>query len=586
MTKKKNYSDWSKEELIDEVNALIKQKTYGLVWEKDKSKEVFDYYINWDGIKNKEAFPDTEGKFPVLKEVKGKEITTDSKNGEYNLLIEGDNYHSLAVLNFTHNRAIDVIYIDPPYNTGHSDFRYNDRWVDEEDGYRHSKWLSFMEKRLKLAKKLLKDTGVIFISIDDNEVAQLSLLCDELFNEKNVELYVWNVVDDTEGAMPKTAQHTVRKEHEYLIACFKDKRKIKFNKYSEFSYVDMDEWENADNDRRGDWMSGNISRGENGNPGKNYFEIKTPKGNKYLRNWAISEDEYKKLLEDGRIYFSKNGTGVPRKKIFKNEQQLVTQSSIFSGLKSSISGKNIIIEMLGECEFQHPKPVELIKRLIKISSDNDSIILDFFAGTGTTGHATMQLNQEDKGKRTFILCTNNEVSDKKERELGEKGIKKGSEEYEKEGICQKICYPRLEKAINGYNTPDSIKVNGLGGNLKYFKNDFVDAISTDKNKKRIVDKSAAMICIKENAFEEVKDHGDDYKIFKNHSLNLGIIFNEESIDDFVKVAKDIKGKFHIYVFSLDDTVPEHEFRELKNRVTLCAIPEAILHVYRQVFKYG
>ncbi|HVA82818.1 MAG TPA: DNA methyltransferase, partial [Candidatus Aquilonibacter sp.] len=182
MTKKKNYNDWSKEELIKEVEVLKKQKTFGLVWEKDKTNEVFDYYINWDGIKNKEKFAETEGKFPVLKEVKGKEIVNE-KNGKYNLLIEGDNYHSLAVLNFTHSKAIDVIYIDPPYNTGHNDFRYNDQWVDIEDAYRHSKWLSFMEKRLKLARELLKEDGVIFISIDDNEFAQLKILCDEIFIE-------------------------------------------------------------------------------------------------------------------------------------------------------------------------------------------------------------------------------------------------------------------------------------------------------------------------------------------------------------------------------------------------------------------
>src|SRR3989338_8433721 len=182
---RRNYDEWSKEELVREILALKKQKTYGLVWEREKTKEEFDLFINWEGEKTKEEFsPESKDKFPVLAEVKDKEISTD-KSKPVNLLIEGDNYHSLAVLNFTHKNSVDVIYIDPPYNTGNNDFKYNDKFVDIEDGYRHSKWLSFMSKRLKLAKNLLKDTGVIFISIDDNEYSQLKLFCDEIFGEIN-----------------------------------------------------------------------------------------------------------------------------------------------------------------------------------------------------------------------------------------------------------------------------------------------------------------------------------------------------------------------------------------------------------------
>jgi len=185
MAQKRNYGEWSKEELIREILALKKQKTYGLVWEREKTKEDFDLFINWEGEKTKEEFsPESKDKFPVLAEVKDKEIISD-KNKPVNLLIEGDNYHSLAVLNFTHKNSVDVIYIDPPYNTGNKDFKYNDRYVDKEDGYRHSKWISFMSKRLSLAKNLLKETGSIFISIDDNEFSQLKLLCDDIFGEQN-----------------------------------------------------------------------------------------------------------------------------------------------------------------------------------------------------------------------------------------------------------------------------------------------------------------------------------------------------------------------------------------------------------------
>ena len=194
MVKKSNYDNWNKEDLIREVEALKKKKTYGLVWEEDKVKEVFDYYINWDGAGTKETFGEEEGKFPVLKEVVRKSI--DNNDPKYNFMIEGDNYHALAVLNFTHNKSIDVIYIDPPYNTGKG-FIYNDKIVNEEDGFRHSKWLSFMSKRLRLAKDLLKKDGMIFISINDIELAQLKILCDDIFDEKN---FIANLVwENREG---------------------------------------------------------------------------------------------------------------------------------------------------------------------------------------------------------------------------------------------------------------------------------------------------------------------------------------------------------------------------------------------------
>ena len=167
MTKRINYDNWSKEELIKELRR-IKETKYGLVWHRDLPEEKIDILINPDARTPNEMFPnEMAGKpFPILKETKGKEINGD-KDKPVNLLIEGDNYHSLAVLNFTHQEAIDLIYIDPPYNTGNQDFVYNDKFVDTEDPYRHSKWLSFIEKRLKLAKNLLKETGTIFISIDD-----------------------------------------------------------------------------------------------------------------------------------------------------------------------------------------------------------------------------------------------------------------------------------------------------------------------------------------------------------------------------------------------------------------------------------
>ena len=171
------YGIWSKTELIKEIQKLNKRKKYGLIWDEERVKEVFE--------------EEAENKLPILKEVVKKEIKDASKPN--NILIEGDNYHALAVLNYTHKGKIDVIYIDPPYNTGNEDFKYNDKWIDPEDSYRHSKWLSFMKKRLLLAKPLLTKHGAIFISIDDNEYAHLKILCDEIFGRDNfITAIIWS----------------------------------------------------------------------------------------------------------------------------------------------------------------------------------------------------------------------------------------------------------------------------------------------------------------------------------------------------------------------------------------------------------
>jgi adenine-specific DNA-methyltransferase len=541
---KNNYEDWTREELIKEVKSLKKQKTYGLVWEEDKTKEDFDYYINWDGKDTKETFGE-EGKFPVLQEVKTKSI--DNQDPKYNIMIEGDNYHALAVLNFTHNKAIDVIYIDPPYNRG-GDFKYNDKIVDKEDSYRHSKWLSFMSKRLKLAKEVLSKDGVLFVSIDDTEFAQLKILCDELFGEDNVGIMVWRKSGDgRDGKMKNTT--TYRIDHEYVIVCFK-KNKI-LNKILEKPNF-KGKLENPDNDSKGDWLSGSISRKESAsNPKhKNYYEVTSPSGKKHKRQWDIPKEDFIKLNKEGRIYWGANGGNVPRIKIFESEERSITPYSILLNHGTTTEGTKEVNEILnGDYSGMRPKPTSLVQTLIQLSSKKNSVILDFFAGTGTTAHAVFKQNKKDGGKRKVIICTNDE-----------------------DRIATNVCYPRIKKATQEYKD-----------NFKYFKTDFVDSTPTDQNKKKIVDKSTEMLCIKENAFKLVKEK-EGYKIFKNNDIYLGIIFDEDSIDNFIKDAKEIDGKFNVYVFSLDDGVPEREFRSMKGKVKLCPIPEAILHVYRRIFK--
>ena len=500
--------------------------------------------------------------FPVLKEVKGKAIESD-KSKLVNLLIEGDNYHSLAVLNFTHREAVDLIYIDPPYNTGNNDFIYNDKFVDKEDSFRHSKWLSFMEKRLKLSKNLLTKNGVIFISIDDNEQAPLRMLCDEIFGERN---FIVDVIWNSRKSVSSDAIVSLNHNHTLVYAKDTEVLREAVKKNNKFKLPAQEEkFSNFDNDKRGAWVADpfeaagvrkNLSYAiKNPNTGEIYYPVKG-------RHWAVLEEEYFRLLKDNKIIFGKNGKGKPSRKRFLSDamEKGMTPKSIWDDVGTTTNGTQELEDILGEKKFNNPKPVSLIKRILELATDKDSTVLDFFAGSGTTGHAVLELNKEDGGHRNFILCTNDE-----------------------NGICKEVCYPRVKKVIDGYKNQKGEKVEGLGGNLKYFSTDFVEAEPTDKNKRKLVKESTEMLCILENAFELVQET-PEFKIFKNTDKHIGIIFYEEAIDDYKKAIKKIDGHFNTYVFSMGDDPHTKKFADVKGKVTLCAIPEVILKVYREIFK--
>jgi adenine-specific DNA-methyltransferase len=565
MARKINYDNWSKEELIKELRR-IKETKYGLVWHRDLPEEKIDILINSDARTPSEMFPnEMSGKpFPILKEIKNKELNSDRDN-PVNLLIEGDNYHSLAVLNFTHQEAIDLIYIDPPYNTGNDDFIYNDKiknnYVKRDDPFRHSKWISFMEKRLKLAKNLLKSTGTIFISIDDNEQAPLKMLCDEIFGENN---FIGVVVRKRRGSQANLSKN-ISPIHEYLLIYGKSSE-TQLNKLT--PNIDEGSFSNIDNDLRGTYVTMPCT-----NKGGARYEIITPTGKKYTDEWRFKRETYSKLLKDNRIVFPRDGNGKPRYKLFLNEKKKsgVIVNSWWNDISTNQEATIELKEFFGgSVVFNNPKPVGLIEHILKLSTKKDSIILDFMAGSGTTGHATLEANKKDGGNRQFILCTNNEELDCNGDKVRHK-------------ICTDVCYPRLKKAIKGYKNTKGKNIVGLGGNLKYYTCDFVEAEPTDRNKRKLVSESTEMLCIRENAFELVQDEGD-FKIFKNSDKYLGIVFYEEAIKDFKKAIKKIRGHFNAYVFSLGDDPHEKQFVDVKNKVTLCAIPEVILKVYKEIFK--
>ncbi|AYQ57121.1 adenine-specific DNA-methyltransferase [Bathymodiolus thermophilus thioautotrophic gill symbiont] len=425
---------------FDKNGDFIPHKMQEVVSKEGVNLSKESYSLNWLG-KSYARLLANETPLTLLKEDAEHNQKPENENSE-NLLIKGDNLEVLKHLRHAYSESVKMIYIDPPYNTGNDGFVYADNrkftteqlsqlaGIDEDEAQRileftnsksnsHSAWLTFMYPRLYVARELLSDDGVIFISIDDNEQTQLKMLCDEIFGEKNVEAYIWNLSDFTESSFTKTASHTVRVEHEYIIACYKKHKKL--GKYKEYRLREREDLSNIDNDPRGKWFSGNISRnGIKSTTGSQYFTITTPTGRKYTRNWTLSKEEYIDLLNDNKIYFARNGDGVPRLKMFKNEPSFSIQNSIFNECKTSITGKNQLKKLFEDrIIFDFPKPVNLINRLLSLSVSNskEDVVLDFFAGSGTTADAVMQFNAVDGGKRRCISVQLDESINEKKNKI-------------------------------------------------------------------------------------------------------------------------------------------------------------------------
>jgi adenine-specific DNA-methyltransferase len=509
LPKKKDYSSYSKEELIKQIHALEKHKSYGLVWDVERSKEQFE--------------KDVEGKFPVLKEVTSKEIKSTPTEPTH-IIIEGDNYHALSVLNYTHNKSIDVIYIDPPYNTGNKDFLYNDSYVDHEDAFRHSKWLSFMSKRLSLAKPLLKTNALFFVSIDDNEIGQLKLLCDEIFMESNFRNSIV-VARVKKNIKERTLVKSLNLGQGYLL----------FYGRSDTSLIEIPTKFQRKEERWHAFDAPGIRKTME----YKLFGHKPPNG----RHWMYEEERAKKLITKGQLRKNPN-SGKPQYRLeASNVTMLDTNWTDIQEGDSKYAFEN------GE------KNVRFIKRLLAMHPSKNITVLDFFAGSGTTAEAVMELNNEHTGKRQCILITNNE-----------------------NGICDKVCYPRIKKIIKGYSGK-----SGLDGNLKYYQTSFVGSEPTHRNKKILTDQSTEMLCLKENAFDEII-HRKAYRIFKNSDKYLAILFDEILIEEFKKELRKLKLPIRVYAFSLEGDDFAEDFEDLENDITVCSIPEAILRVYRRIFK--
>ncbi|MGU7934801.1 site-specific DNA-methyltransferase [Streptococcus suis] len=415
---------------LDKIIKLLNRKKYGLVWEEHA--ELVE--------------EEMKTRIPVFIEDETRKIRANPEDKDYNFLLEGDNLHSLHLLEKTHAGRIDVIYIDPPYNTGNKDFKYNDRFVDKTDGYAHSKWLSFMSKRLEIARKLLSDSGVIFISIDDNEQAQLKLLCDEVFGSKNF------IAQITRQVIKGGSQSTnIRRVHDYVLIYVKsiDLMTVFTGYEKEKIILDLEDEQGryAKGRELNKWGAG--SRRED-SPTM-WFPIVAPDGTDvYPIRSDGSEGRWrwgkKKLLEAVKnnnviFEFKEDGRYVVYEKVRGQKTDRTQFTTWFQDKYVNSKGSQSLKKLFGGLMsvFDFAKPVELIYDLVFMANNRNAIVLDFFAGSGTTGHAVAQLNKEDGGNRKYILCTNNENN-----------------------ICEEVTYKRLT------NIQDD-----LPHNLKYFKTKFL-----------------------------------------------------------------------------------------------------------------
>ena len=520
---------------------------------------------------------------PVLKEVKARRIVSDDQN-QNNLLIEGDNYHSLSVLNYTHKKNIDLIYIDPPYNTGANNWKYNNDYVDKEDEYRHSKWLSLMRHRLNLAKNLLKDDGVLICAIDDNEQAHISVLIESIFSAH--EQHAITIVHNPKGVQGKNFSYT----HEYAIFVVpKDKKIIGDRSLTEEEiYVsNLRNW-------------GNESERTDA---KNCFYPIIISNNKIVGFGGVSPDNFhpksaNEKQKDGSVHvYPIDEKGVERKwryarqsveeikdilQIKESRGDLVqimiakdygTYKTVWTDKKYDASeyGTKLLRKIIPNCDFDFPKSLYTVYDCLfaVVGNRPQANILDFFAGSGTTGHAVLEMNKVDGGKRKFILCTNNENNN---------GNGTG-------GIAESVCYPRIKNVIKGYKDKKNEKVAGLGGNLFYYKTDLVNIEKIhkipDEAKIRVTYEAGEMIAVREDTLNEV-ERNEWWQIFEGKGRITAIYFKEDKskLGELIEKLEKKNAPVAIYIFSWGKNEYKGEYSSVNIRVE--DIPEPIIDVYKEV----
>lgn len=589
-------------------------KKYGLIWEE--KPEDIEERLRED--------------LPVLVERndnKVHQIISDNPDAPNHLIIEGDNLAALTELSYTHAGKIDVIYIDPPYNTRKKDFKYNDHYIDPDDDFSHSTWLSFISKRIKIAKGLLAEEGVIFVQIDDREYAPLKLLCDGVFGENN---FIGSFIQNKLNA--KNDILNIQRNHEYII-CYRKmpvveklpngktkilptliqrdvKERVVTEENGSFYFLNdtittrgeggtLNSRQNLgytfyfhpetkrliplfDYDSEKARTSNNISEIYKTNAelvAQGYVVIRPPKVRGKLGCWTWDINKAKRDLKELIVKETKNRYNI-HKRTFVPKDSVISRNGVYIYREETISNSKSIIEystnegtdaftsIMGyETGFNNPKNVNMLTFFFSLYPKRNITILDFFAGTGTTLHAVLNLNSEDGGNRKCILCTNNENL-----------------------ICEDITYQRVKKLIEGYTSYDGVEVAGLSANnLRYYRTEFLPRERSVKNMRKLVQVSTGLLCIKNDLYTEApfgnrKMNPKYARYFENSGKRMLVIYEEQAIPFIAKIIKNMPDgeKIKVYVFSYGSYAYDDEFAEVEDRVELCALPQAIYDAYHKV----
>ena len=587
--------DNSTQFLLDKIaqleNELRSVKKYGLVWDKEKVPEK----IVSDCIDN----------IPVLSHVSEKDV---NQGGIEHLIIEGDNFQSLLCLKMTDQELFDFIYIDPPYNLGKSDFKYNDKYVEVEDTYRHSKWLNMMEKRLTLARSLMKPEASIFISIDDHECFDLKLLCDQIFGASNFVALLPTIMN-LKGNNSETG---FAGTHEYTLVYSKT-----YPPYlGEYPLSDDEldsEWKQ---DKNGYYKRGAILKATGSDDKRSdrafCFYPFLIRGNKLS---MITEEEYRSLynpdtkeFNDDNLHqlekkYNELGYGliIPKTKTgygrwrwaygtaCKDLDKIIVEASpknvtlykrqgpeigdfptkkpksvFYKPEYSSGNGTNQLEKVIGPNDFNNPKPLQLIKDFITIGCPPGGSVLDFFAGSGTTAQAVLELNNEDKmsnRKFTILQCSEN-------------------------GIIDTVTYPRVKTVLTGQRADGTTYGKPMKASIHYYRAETIPRDSnTDQSKYNLVTKVDSLLCIMEETYNVV-EIADNYAHYTSsdhlkHTLIYNDYYSESPFESFKKIVLSTPGNKVVYVFSLDNSVDKTLFGEMPD-VVVKPIPSKIFEIYQEV----
>lgn len=513
---------------LSELEKDVNGKKYGLVFEEHREEidKVLDTHT------------------PVLTEEK--DLFIDN-GGQLNFLIDGDNLASLKLLEKTHKGKIDLIYIDPPYNRGINDFRYDDDFIVKTDGYIHSKWLSFIKERLVIARKLLSDAGAIFISIDDNEQANLKLLCDFIFGESNFA----GMIPWRKRTAKTDVPFGISQDYEWIMIYAKS------NQFNAFTKRENQRKYYSTPDIPGrDWRIHDLTKQTTATERPNsFFTIVDPKnGNQYPANpnrtWVITSDTFQKYLKENKIVFPGDYDFLkitkPQLRYFRDEDEAkalkktgsatgisATTTQLPSEVGMTKEGTADLGKLFSKKVFPYPKPVELIKHLIQIGTVNkeNALILDFFAGSGTTAQALLRTNaQNENSNRRFILCTNNENN-----------------------ICRDVTYERIKRVIDK---------EGYSASLKYYKVDYVPI--SDRMYYEYADELLKHIRELVELENGVNFTGND---------KIGIVLTEEELDDFISQLEN-NTKYQKLYLGHDILMDSQQAQILKNRkISINIIPD-------------